>query len=263
MHPHLHGWRASGPHRQRAAAAAVTAALLILAVLATAGCASPAGEPAFVRPAGHVQAASGGPHAVTIGAEGRTSATLAVLTGVSLLTVTAAAMPGQLLRVSTPANSQLRPELTETAGQVQLSLASTGQPGPAVVSVEVNSAVAWRFELSGGATQTSLDLAAGKVAGLDITAGISLIRLSLPRPDHTVTITLAGGATLVELTAPPGVPDRLELAGGASLVTLGGVTYHGVAGGTVLTSPGWSRAASRYDIIAPAGISRFSATVAG
>ena len=94
----------------------------------------------------------------------------------------------------------------------------------------------------------------------DFTAGSSLITMQLPAPDGTVTVELAGGASQLNLSLPAGVPARLRLDGGASAVTLGGRSYTGIAGGTVLTMPGWAAASSRYEIDAPAGISAISVT---
>ena len=38
------------------------------------------------------------------------------------------------------------------------------------------------------------------------------------------------------------------------------MTHTGIAGGTVLTAPGWGSAVDRYDILAPAGVSDVSVT---
>jgi hypothetical protein len=54
------------------------------------------------------------------------------------------------------------------------------------------------------------------------------------------------------------VPARLQLWGGASAATLGGQTYTGLGGGTVVAMPGWAGAANRYDVAAPAGVSDIS-----
>ena len=82
--------------------------------------------------------------------------------------------------------------------------------------------------------------------------------MQLPPPAGTVTVVLAGGASQVNLSLPAGVPARLRLDGGASSATIGGHTYTGVAGGTVLAMPGWDGAPSRYDIDAPACVSAIS-----
>jgi hypothetical protein len=101
-------------------------------------------------------------------------------------------------------------------------------------------------------------LGRGQLRGADFAAGSSRITMRLPRPRGTVTIMLAGGASQVSLATPAGVPARLRLDGGASTATLGGRNYTGIAGGTVLTGPGWTSAVDRYDIDAPAGVSTIS-----
>jgi hypothetical protein len=73
-------------------------------------------------------------------------------------------------------------------------------------------------------------------------------------------VVLAGGASQVSLSIPPGVAARLRLDGGASSATIGNLTYTGVTGGTMLTMPGWASAPRRYDVDAPAGVSAISVT---
>ena len=182
-----------------------------------------------------------------------------MLSGATSITVGTAALPGELVRVSTPDGSGSVPGLAVSGGTVQLSLRGSGTGGgPAVVRITLNRGVAWRLTFSGGASQTGVFLGRGRLREADFTAGTSQVTMRLPRPRGTVTIVLAGGASQVTLTAPPGVPARLALDGGASTATLAGRTTAGIAGGTVLTGPGWSRAADRYDIQAPAGISDIS-----
>jgi hypothetical protein len=111
---------------------------------------------------------------------------------------------------------------------------------------------------AGGASQISV--APARLGGADFAAGASLISMRLPRPSGTVTVQLAGGASQVSLSLPAGVPAQLALDGGASSATLLGRTHTGVAGGTVLTSPGWSQASARYEIAAPAGVSSIDVT---
>ncbi len=245
----------SWPAWSRSRMALLAGAAVLAATTALAACASSPDESGFARPATRTVADS---HTVTLAQAGLSRATLAVLSGAASITVTATPMAGQLLRVGTPADSQVRPELTNNSGRVELFLTSTGLSGPAAVSVQVSSAVTWTLQFSGGASETVLAMARGKLAGIDFTAGCSLIEASLPRPDRTVTITLAGGASQVRLAVAPGVPTRLRLYGGASLATLSGVSHSGLAGGTVLASPGWSAATDRYDVQAPAGISMIS-----
>ncbi len=232
--------------------------IVVAAVLSLAGCASAAAAGRLVARGAPVRAPSA--HIATLPPDGQHRASLAVLTGAASVTVTAAAMPGRLLRVWTPAGSGIRPELVDVNGAVQLYLASSGQGGPDAVWIQLSSAVRWRLQFSGGSSQTVVDMGNGELSGIDFTAGSSLIAMTLPRPAGTVTITLAGGASQVDITVPADVPTRLQLFGGASTANLAGRTYAGIAGGTVRTAPGWPTAANRYDVAGPAGVSMISVT---
>jgi hypothetical protein len=198
------------------------------------------------------------PHVATVAYRGQRSASLAVVTGAASVTVTAAAEPGRLVRVSSARDSSLRPELTVVGGTVLVSLDSTGQGGPAAVLIQLSTSARWQLRFSGGSSQTVIDMGNGAVSGVDFTAGSSLIAMTLPRPAGTVTVTLAGGASQVSIGVPAAVPARLQLWGGASAATLAGQTYTGIGGGTVLSAPGWAAAANRYDVAAPAGVSEIS-----
>jgi hypothetical protein len=243
---------AARPPRQRFAitAALIAAATLVLVIILSA---------AGVAPWDHGGAAAAPPHTVSLPLDGRSRAGLAVLSGATSISVGTAALPGELVRVSTPDGSGSVPGLVLSGGTAQVSLRDSGTGGgPAAVRVTLNRGVAWRLTFSGGAGQTAVFLGTGRLRGADLTAGSSQVTMRLPRPRGTVTIVLAGGASQVTLTAPPGVPARLALDGGASTATLAGQTTTGIAGGTVLTAPGWPGAANRYDIQAPAGIADIS-----
>jgi hypothetical protein len=228
--------------------------VLVTGAAAIAGC---SGGPAAAPSAGPTSAAA---HTARLAATGQRQATLALVSGAATVTVTTAALPGTLARAWTPTDANVRPEFQLSSSRAQLYLDATGQSGAGAISIQLNPAVTWQLEFTGGSSQTILSLAGTKIASIDFTAGASLIQMTLPRPSGTVTITLAGGAGQVSLTMPPGVPARLRLYGGASAATLGGVTHAGVSRGTVLTSPGWAQAANRYDIDAPGGVSDISVT---
>jgi hypothetical protein len=199
-----------------------------------------------------------GPYVASVPYAGQHRGAVAVLTGAASVTVSAAAIPGQLVRAWTPSGSALRPQLAVSGGTVQVFLDGTGRGGPAAVSIELSSSVRWWLRFSGGSSQTIIDMGNGHVGGVDFTAGSSVIAMNLSRPAGTVVLTLAGGASQVTIGVPAGVPARFQLWGGASAATLGGQTYTGLGGGTVLAMPGWARAPDRYDIAAPAGISDIS-----
>jgi hypothetical protein len=227
-------------------------------MLALAGCAS---APATTTSADRTQIPPRPGHVARLAAGGQRAAGLTVLSGAASVTVSAAAMPGTLVRAWTPASSGVRPELVLVNGTVQVYLASTGQGGPDTVLIQLSSAVRWQLQFSGGASQTSVQMGNAKLSGLDFTAGSSVIATALPRPSGTVIITLAGGASQLTIAVPAGVPARLRLIGGASQASLGGRTYTGLAGGTVLAMPGWSAAASRYDLDATSGVSEVSVVI--
>ena len=82
--------------------------------------------------------------------------------------------------------------------------------------------------------------------------------MDLPRPAGTVPLLLAGGVSLFRLSLPGGVPAQVTVGGGASFVSIDDQDLTGIAGGTVLTPPGWATATSRLAIDATAGFSRLA-----
>jgi hypothetical protein len=194
-------------------------------------------------------------HAASMPLSGRSSAELEITAGMPVLDVTTARLGGTLLRVSTPSHSAVRPILSGTA-PVTLALAGVSGQGP--VDVVLNSAVTWSLDFAGGTQRTNADLRGGKVSRIDVSAGSDVLDVSLPRPAGTLPFLLAGGVTQFTLSLPGGVPAQVRVGGGAAEVSMGGQDLTGVAGGTVLTPPGWSAATSRFDIDATAGFSRLT-----
>jgi hypothetical protein len=86
--------------------------------------------------------------------------------------------------------------------------------------------------------------------------GSSAVTVALPRPQGTLVLRLAGGAGQLAVSVPAGVPARVIAGNGAGQVTIGGKTWTGVAGGTVITQPGWAAAAARLEVDATAGVSQ-------
>ena len=85
-----------------------------------------------------------------------------------------------------------------------------------------------------------VDLRGGKVAGVAVMAGSAALDVSLPRPSGTLPFLLAGGVSQFRLSLPGGVPVQVAVGGGASFVSVDGQKLTGIAGGTVLTPPGWT-----------------------
>jgi hypothetical protein len=191
-----------------------------------------------------------------------TRAALKVTAGTPFLDVSMGKLGGTLLRVSTPDDAPVRPVLSGS-GLIVLSLASaSASDGSAssryMVKVVLNSAVTWSLDLASGTQRTEADLRGGKVAGVAVTAGSAELDVSLPRPAGTVPFLLAGGVSLFRLSLPGDVPAQVTVGGGASFVSIDDQNLTGIAGGTVLTPPGWATATSRFDIDATSGFSRLT-----
>jgi hypothetical protein len=152
-------------------------------------------------------------------------------------------------------NAPVRPVLS---GSELIVLSLTGSPGQGPVSpvrVVLNSAVTWSIDFAGGTQRTDVDLRGSKVGGIAVTAGTSVLDLSLPRPTGTLPFLLAGGVSQFRLSLPSGVPARVTVGGGASFVSMDNQHLTGIGGGTVITPPGWSAAKFRFDIDATSGFS--------
>jgi len=232
-----------------AAAAVLTAAVLaVVAALAV----SAGGTP-------HAHSASA--HAASLASAGRRQAALEITTGTAVLDVSVARLPGTLLRVSVPEGAPVTPVLS---GSAPIVLSLTGRhvssgPGTAyAVSVVLSSSVRWSLDFAGGTQRIRADLRGGQVGGIAVTAGSDIMQITLPRPAGTLPFLLAGGVTDFQLSLPGGVPARVTAAGGGSYVSVDDQHLTGVAGGTVLTTPGWASAASRFDIDAASGFSRLT-----
>jgi hypothetical protein len=201
-------------------------------------------------------------HLAAMSRGGLTRAGLKVTSGTAILDVSVGNLGATLLRVSTPDGAPVRPVLSD-AGLIVLSLAGTGPHGQRqdsgyAVKVVLNAAVTWSLDLAGGTQLTRVDLRGGKVAGIAVMAGSDTLDMRLPRPAGTLPLLLAGGVSQFLLSLPSGVPAQVTVGGGASLVSLDGQQLTGIAGGTVVTSPGWAAATSRYDIDATSGFSRLA-----
>jgi hypothetical protein len=200
-------------------------------------------------------------HAVSMSRGDLTRAALKVTAETPFLDLSTAQLGATLLRVSTPDDAPVRPVLSGS-GLIVLSLVGASAPHPRssgyAVRVVLNSAVTWSLDLAGGTQRTAADLRGGKVAGVAVTAGSAELDMSLPRPAGTVPFLLAGGVSLFRLSLPGGVPAQVTVAGGASFVSIDDQNLTGIAGGTVLTPPGWATASSRFDIDATSGFSRLT-----
>jgi hypothetical protein len=205
--------------------------------------------------------ASSSAHVASLPIAGRSHAALKITSGTSVLDVSVANLHGSLLRVSTPDGAPVRPVLSGSA-PIVLSLAGGGTTSARstdyAVTVVLSSSVAWSLDFAAGTQRTEADLRGGRVSGIAVTAGSDILDMRLPRPSGTLPFLLAAGVSQFLISLPGGVPTRVTVGGGASYVSTGNQDLTGVAGGTVLTPPGWATATSRFDIDATSGFSRLT-----
>lgn len=207
--------------------------------------------------------ASSSAHVASLPLAGRSQAALEVTSGSSVLDVSVANLHGALLRASIPDGAPVRPVLSGSA-PIVLSLAGGGTTSARstdyAVTVVLSSSVVWSLDFAAGTQRTEADLRGGRVSGIAVTAGSDILDMSLPRPSGTLPFLLAGGVSQFLISLPSGVPAQVTVGGGASYVSMGNQDLTGVAGGTVLTPPGWATATSRFDIDATSGFSRLTVT---
>jgi hypothetical protein len=192
-------------------------------------------------------------HAVLLAYHGRPAAELDLISGADRVTVGVGRRGGPLVSVSTPAGSSARP-VVRGGRVIRVGVAGTGERGPADLRIWLSPSVRWRLVFGGGADSLRLRLSAARLRGLKIIAGFGVITMALPTPAGQVTAILAGGASAVTVSVPAGIPAWLVLNEGAGTATMPSRFYSGVAGGTVLTEPGWPGTSSRYLIDAVAGL---------
>lgn len=217
----------------------VRKSLLIPVCLLLAGCSSQVGS------------LTAGPHPIglnPVGLNPRHTAELDVVSGASTVLVRSANLGAALCRAEDPAQVEVQDDVVRV---------SVRPGGPGNVVIDLNSAVSWRVALDGGATEENIDLSGGRLAELDLGAGAGRITAVLPQPEGTVPVRMTGGASSFEVRLPDQVEAQVLFAGGAGEATIDGTVHTGIAGSTLLATPGWSTAANRYSVDNAAGVSSF------
>jgi hypothetical protein len=199
----------------------------------------------------------GGDRTVSGPRDGRNQATLVLLDGASSIAVHTRDLGDRLFQVETPAGGAHRPVVAVAGDEVRLELADREQNGVSAVEVELSAAVRWQVRILGGSTEQLIDLAEGRVSGVELTGGATRIELTLPPPAGTTTVRMSGGAGRWTVHQVGDAPVRVLVGGGAGSVTIDGTSESGVGAGTVFSPPGWDGAEDRVDIDAVAGMSTF------
>ena len=178
---------------------------------------------------------------------GRTGAFLTVSDAASRVEVVFASLPGQLYRISTPADSGLAPSVSGRPGRVRAGLRPAPGDGPDEVRIVLNRTVRWDIRLPAGAGEQQLNLTGGRISRVDLGAA-GLAELRLPTPTGTVPISFSHGVGSVVLVTPQDIPVRIQLDGGAGPVDTPWAVQPGAAPGTVLAAPAWRTTADRYAV---------------
>jgi len=188
-----------------------------------------------------------------------THAELAIQSGASAIAVEGADLGDQLYRITIgPGGAHARVS-TSTHGMVAVNQLGGGS-GPSLrLTVLLSDRIPWAVDLGGGSTSATLDLNPLRLSSVAVTAGAERREIELPQARAVVSVTLTGGATSVEITAPRAVPVQVSApAGVGSVVLPGGSSASaggGVSGGhtyTVGNHLGASRA-YKFDLDSGAG----------
>ncbi|MFC8848264.1 MULTISPECIES: hypothetical protein [unclassified Micromonospora] len=198
--------------------------------------------------AGDPAAGGGVPHTVTAPLGGRARAAFELVTGTTAVELRIADLGADLYRISTPADGDSVPRPVRTAEGVALHLAPTGRAGPGAVQIRLSSRVAWRLVMGGGASTQLLDLRAGRLLGVDLAGGTDRTELRLPAGDGSLAVRLTAGVNQLTVSVPDLRPVRVRAVRGAGSVTVHADRRVGVAGGAVITTPGWETATDRLDL---------------
>jgi hypothetical protein len=207
-----------------------------------------AGSTGASRPAGPAAGPLTGPR------QGRTAAVFQLADGVSAVRVRAADLGDDLYRVSVPADSGLAPRIDQQGDQVRLALPATGKHATGRLEVALNADVRWTLRINGGVDQSVIDMAAGKVAGVELAGGATRIELTLPRLPDRVSVRMTGGVNQFVVHVAVRTPVRVRVLAGAGQVTLGGATHYGIAPGRSFTANGWAHGSAGVDLQAVAGM---------
>jgi hypothetical protein len=118
-----------------------------------------------------------------------------------------------------------------------------------VAEVTLSVAIPWRIVIQGGAAEINADLDGLDLAGLEVKAGASMIRLELPAPSGVVPIRISGGASGITVRRPAGIAARVHIKGWiSSTLVFDNRSFSDVGSDVRLQSPGYEVTAPCYDI---------------
>jgi len=177
----------------------------------------------------------------------RQSASLEVLSGAESVIIHSEPLDGLLYRASTLPGSKVEPVASESGDAIQLRLNGTEIAGQATVHVYLNDKVRWTLNLAGGGLRQVVDFGSGRLAGIEVKAGVQELDVTVPKPEGTMPIHV-GGVGRLAVHAPTGPPAQLTLGekGTIGEVRLDDQQSKNVTGATTVAGQGWAAATDRY-----------------
>jgi DNA-binding MarR family transcriptional regulator len=134
--------------------------------------------------------------------------------------------------------------------------------GVGAAEVTLNTAIPWRIAILGGGSMITAELAGLNLAGLEIKGGGSMIRLELPAPLGQVPIQISGGASVITVLRPAGIPVRVHLKGWASTFVFDDQTFTNLGNDARLQTPNYDPTVPAYDIDVSSSTSMVTITTA-
>ena len=123
------------------------------------------------------------------------------------------------------------------------------------IELVLHPAVEWTLLIRGGLSRFEADLAAGQLARLEISGGVSDVRLDLPVPRAAVPLRVSGGASELALRRPAAAGVSLAVHGGISRLRLDDQRFDAIGGGAQLATGIVAQDAPHYAVEISGGAS--------
>ncbi|GGQ78098.1 hypothetical protein [Couchioplanes azureus] len=179
--------------------------------------------------------------------EGRTAASLDLVSAAKRVTVRSEDLGDSLYKMTTAEDSGFLPKAAVAQDAVRLELTPDGKGDTGTVEVVLSAKVVWTLRFSGAAEEQVLDLQSGRIAGIDLIGGARRAQIQLPAAAGTVPLKASGTVEELAMTSPAGNPVRVRVKGGATTVAAGDKTLRDVPPGSTVTPKNWATN-DRYDV---------------
>jgi len=123
------------------------------------------------------------------------------------------------------------------------------------IEIVLHPAVEWTVAVRGGLSRFEADLAAGKLARLEIGGGVSHASLDLPAAAGVVPVRISGGVSDLGLRRPAATSVDLAVSGGISGLGLDDQSFSAIGGAARLSTDAGRGSSSRYAVEISGGAS--------